>query len=346
MTNNERVVIVAPNWLGDAVMALPAVADVRRHFADAHLAVAARAAVAPLFDMVVGIDEVVRLPGRGGIGALMTWKRDAAAIRAGRHDTAILLPNAFAAAWVAFRADVGERWGFAADLRGPYLTRAIARPVSPLHQADYYQALVSGLGVPNGPRHARVVADPERGRSFIRELGLDADEPFVVFAPGAAYGRAKQWPPDRFAALARALWHGRGVASVLVGAGGDLAAGVEMRQALARIPGGGETAGAMVDLMGKTDLATLAAVLARARAVVANDSGAMHLAGAVGAPVVAIFGPTNERQTAPLPSAIDAPPARLAIHHVWCRPCMLRECPLGHMCMRGVSPDDVAALIP
>jgi len=98
--------------------------------------------------------------------------------------------------------------------------------------------------------------------------------------------------------------------------------------------------------VGKTDLRTLAGVIARCRAFVSNDSGAMHLAGAVGAPVVAVFGPTNEQQTAPLGSHAGAPPARLAIHQVWCRPCMLRECPLGHMCMRGVSAAEVAALIP
>ena len=122
--------------------------------------------------------------------------------------------------------------------------------------------------------------------------------------------------------------------------------GQELRAALLALPGGGDTAAALVDLIGRTDLPTLAAVLARAHAVIANDSGAMHLAGAVGAPVVAVFGPTNEHQTAPLSASVDGPPARLAIHQVWCRPCMLRECPLGHVCMLGVSAADVAALVP
>jgi heptosyltransferase-2 len=170
--------------------------------------------------------------------------------------------------------------------------------------------------------------------------------PFVVLAPGAAYGRAKQWPPERYAELADRLRRTRGLASVVIGAGADRAASQELKDALAGLPGGSETAGALVDLVGRTDLPTLAAVLSLAHAVVANDSGAMHLAGAVGAPVVAVFGPTNERQTAPLAAAPDRPPARLAIHHVWCRPCMLRECPIGHMCMRGVTAADVAALVP
>jgi heptosyltransferase-2 len=165
-------------------------------------------------------------------------------------------------------------------------------------------------------------------------------------APGAAYGRAKQWPPERFAELAAALWRTRGLATVVVGAGGDAAASGELREALAHLPGGRPASTALVDLVSRTDLATLAAVLERARAVVANDSGAMHLAGAVGTPVVAIFGATNEHHTAPLVASLDQPPPRLAIHDVWCRPCMLRECPLGHRCMRGVSAAQVLALIP
>lgn len=338
-----RVVVVAPNWLGDAVMALPALQTIRDHFPGAHLAVAARPSVAPLYAMVPGVAAVIPLESRAGLARVRRWRRDAARLAAERFDLAVLFPNSFMSAWIAAKAGIAERWGYDTDWRGRWLTKALRRPAPSVHQADYYLALTSAAGLAPSPRVARVVV-PDAARDRAAQLLPKGD--VVVLAPGAAYGRAKQWPPDRFAALARALWRARGVTSVLVGAGGDLAAGVEMRQALAGMPGGGETAAVMVDLMGKTDLATLAAVLARARAVVANDSGAMHLAGAVGAPVVAIFGPTNERQTAPLPSATDAPPARLAIHHVWCRPCMLRECPLGHMCMRGVSANDVAALIP
>ncbi len=338
-----RVLVMAPNWLGDAVMALPAVQTLRDHLPHAQFIVAARPSVAPLYAMVPGVDTVVRLESRGGLAHLRQWRRDAERLADERVDLAVLLPNSFMSAWVVAQARIPERWGFATDLRGRYLTKALRRPARSVHQADYYLALTTAAGLVPSPRVARVVV-PTTALATAATLVPARD--YVVLAPGAAYGGAKQWPPEHFAALARALWHGRGVASVLVGAGGDTAAGVELRRSLAAAAGGSDTAAAMVDLIGKTDLPTLAAVLARARAVVANDSGAMHLAGAVGARVVAIFGPTNEQQTAPLPAALDAPPHRLAIHHVWCRPCMLRECPLGHMCMRGVSPDDVAALIP
>ena len=338
-----RVVVFAPNWLGDAVMALPALQSVRAAFPAAHLAVAARPSVAPLYAMVPGVDAVVPLESRGGVSSVKRWRRDAARLAAAQFELAVLFPNAFMAAWVTAQAHIPERWGYDTDLRGRWLTKALCRPAPSVHQADYYLALTAAAGLPSAPRVARVVVPASAGAAAAR---LVPARDYVVLAPGAAYGRAKQWPPERFAAVARTLWQTRGVTAVLVGVGGDAAAGDEFKDALAGLPGGAGTAAALVDLIGQTDLATLAGVLAQARAVVANDSGAMHLAGAVGAPVVAIFGPTNERQTAPLTAALDAPPPRLAIHHVWCRPCMLRECPLGHMCMRGVAADAVAALIP
>jgi len=343
MSKTERMVVVAPNWLGDAVMALPAVADLRRHFAEAHLAIAARGSVAPLFDMVGGIDEVVRLPGRGGLGALTTWKHDAEAIRSGAYDTAVLLPNSLASALIASRAAVAERWGFTADLRGRYLTRAIPKPASPLHQAAYYQALVSGLGIDNGPRHARVVADADRGRALVREIGLDADEPFVVFAPGAAYGRAKQWLPERFVELGGLLVGERGWSVLLVGSGADRPVCGHIATRLTR---SGTRLNRAIDMSGKTDLRSLAALLSVSHAVVSNDSGAMHLAGAVGTTVVAVFGATNEARTSPLSAGPGAPAPVILTHKVFCRPCMLRECPIDHRCMRGITAAQVLAAIP
>src|SRR5687767_15612003 len=139
MTNN--VVVVAPNWLGDAVMALPAVADIRRHFADARLTIAARPVVAPLFSMVQGVDALISLPGGGGLRALFGWQDDARALKEGRFDLAILLPNSFATGLIAKTAAIQERWGYATDWRGCMLTRAIAKATGTPHQSAYYQAL-------------------------------------------------------------------------------------------------------------------------------------------------------------------------------------------------------------
>ena len=157
--------------------------------------------------------------------------------------------------------------------------------------------------------------------------GITEDTPFVVFAPGAAYGRAKQWLPSRFADLARLL-SADGIKTALVGAKGDLASCAEVARAAE-----------VTNLAGKTDLTTLAAVLSRSRAAVTNDSGAMHLAAAAGVPVTALFGPTNERATAPIGNH------DVLLKPVFCRPCMLRECPIDHRCMKRISSDEVFATV-
>lgn len=325
-----NLVVLSPNWLGDAVMALPALADIRRHFAQARLTVAARASVAALFAMVPGVDAVLTLPGRGGPAGLRTWRQDATALTGGGFDTALLFPNSWASAFVVHRAGVAERWGLATDLRTRLLTQSAPKPRGAAHQAGYYQALVLALGIENGPAYARVqapdgLANPVTAR------------PYVVLAPGAAYGSAKQWPPGRFAALAVMLAR-RGQTVVLVGSRADAATcGAIRREA------SGASPELLIDLSGRTSLAELAVVLEGASAVVSNDSGAMHLAGAVGAPVVAVFGATNERRTSPLVNGPDAVPPRILATDAWCRPCMLRECPIDHRCMTGVTAEAVAS---
>ena len=339
----ERLVVVSPNWLGDAVMALPAIADARRHLPDAHLAVAARKSVAPLFTMVAGVDEVITLPGRGGLRALSSWQQDAAVLASGQCDAALLLPNSFATGWIASKSGIAERWGFATDWRARYLSRAVPKPKAPLHQGAYYQALTTALGMAPGPLHARVWPNQDGAKEVLREIGLDLDEPFAVFAPGAAYGRAKQWLPERFAQLAHMLIEKRNWSVVMVGANADRDV---CREIEARMPKTGTKINRLIDFAGKSDLPTLAGILAVARAVVSNDSGAMHLAGAVGTQVVALFGATNEARTSPLSASADSPAPAILTHPVFCRPCMLRECPIDHRCMRGITAERAFESLP
>lgn len=324
-----RVVVVAPNWLGDAVMALPALADLRAHFARAHLVVAARPGLAPLYTRVAGVDEILTLAGRGGWAALRDVGNEAAALRAGAFDVAVLLPNSFRSALAAARAGIPERWGFATDWRGRWLTRRVPRSRAHAHHADYYRALLSGLGIATGTAYARVEARPDEGRAVLDQHGVPRQTPVLVCAPGAAYGRAKQWLPERYAELAELVAARLGWQVVLVGARVDTAVCAEIAATASRAR--------IVDLSGRTTLVELAGVLAAASAVVTNDSGAMHLAAAVGARVIAVFGATDERRTAPLAAGPDAPAAVILAHDVFCRPCLLRECPIDHRCMRGVT---------
>jgi heptosyltransferase-2 len=335
----KRLVILSPNWLGDAVMALPAIADVRRGARDMSLTIAARLAIAPLFRLVPDVDETIVLSKPAAVGDVLAWRSLGHELTGKGFDAALLLPNSMHAAVLVSRAGIPERWGYRAGLRGSLLTRAIPRPAGQ-HQVSFYQQLVSALGFPN---HA--VAPSIRVAQDARDLamrlllgdGWDGRTPLVALAPGAAYGGAKRWPPQNFGELASALATD-GVACVMVGSAADAATASEVARAFSghrqRLRGADRP---LHNLVGRTDLSTLAGILTLCRTLVTNDSGAMHLAAAAGIGVTALFGPTDDRATRPLGDEHS-----VLTHPVWCRPCMLRECPLDHQCMRGIG---VAAVL-
>jgi len=326
----QRLVILAPNWLGDAVMALPAIADVRRGLDGAHLTIAARAGVAPLFQLVPEVDETIVLGRGASLARVGSWAAIGSELRGRGFEAALLFPNSMHAALLAQRAGIPERWGYRGGVRRQWLTRAVPR-IRRGHQADYYRHLVAALGFSNGAREPRIrvgEATQTAAADLLRDAGWNGSTPLVALAPGAAYGGAKRWAPERFGELAAAL-AADGVACVLVGSAADSAAAIEVAAAFRALAGGGAP---LHDLTGRTDLPAVAGVLQRCRALVTNDSGAMHLAAAAGVPVTAVFGPTNEQATHPIGAA-----HAVIVHPVWCRPCMLRECPIDHRCMRGVD---------
>lgn len=336
----QRIVIFSPNWLGDAVMALPAIADVRRAHPHASLAVAARAAVGPVFEATTGVNEVIPLAGRGGRSSVLSWLPNSRALAAERFDLAILLPNSVAVAWLAKRAGIPERWGYRADWRGSLLTRQVDRPAKALHQVAYYQELVRALGIPNGPIASTLRARDEdvlRARDLLARSTIAPQHPVVAVAPGAAYGHAKRWLPERFADVINRLVGQTPAAVVLVGSRGDADSGAAVLAALAPRREGGRT----VDLIGQTDLPLLMGVLSRCRLLISNDSGAMHLAAALGVPVTAVFGSTDEHATGPVAWNGQMMDHAVLTHDVWCRPCLFRECPIDHRCMTGIRSDAV-----
>jgi heptosyltransferase-2 len=320
----SRVVIRTPNWLGDAVMALPAIAAVRRAFPTSVLAIAAPVSLAPMFEeeTPAAQDELLAL------GPVLEERR---ALRDGRFDVALLLPNSFRSAWVARQAGIPARWGYRDNTRRWLLTRAVSKPKGKRHQSEYYLELVRGLDIeaPSSvPRITVRSSTLRRADEFLARNGVADGTPIVGFAPGAAYGHAKRWLPSRVAEVIARMRRERGAVSLLLGAGGDRDAGREIESALPP-----DTPA--VNLIGRTDLRLLAGVMARCRAFASNDSGAMHLAAAIGVPVAAIFGPTDDRVTAPLGNH------DVLIHQVFCRPCMLRDCPIDHRCMKGITVDAV-----
>jgi heptosyltransferase-2 len=320
------LIVRAPNWLGDAVMALPALAAVRRAHRGTTIVLAARPSIAPLFeqDTPAAPDEIL----------VIDASRETAQLREASAEAILLLPNSFESAWRASRAGIAERCGYRAGGRGWLLTRAVPRPGGRLHQIDYYRALVRGLGIDAPHDEAPRLAPRPRARQAADALlgahGVRPGEALVGFAPGAAYGHAKQWPPARVAQVIAAL-AARGVRAVLVGAAADRDTARAIESSLAA----GSRA---VNLVGRTSLGQLVGVIDRCLAFVSNDSGAMHVAAALDVPLTAMFGPTDERVTAPggRPEIID-----VLVRDVFCRPCLLRECPIDHRCMKRIDVDTV-----
>ena len=329
-----RLLVRTPNWLGDVVMALPALAAMRAHYPGAVLAAAGPRPLAPLLKAAPGVDEVVGVP-RGGAG---TRRGEAEALRRGGFDAVLLLPGSFGSAWIARRAGIAERWGFAGQWRRPLLTRAVTPPRrrgGPVHHVDRYLALVRGLDIEPVAAEPRLEASAAlRARALPLLGGGSAAEgrPLVGMAPGAAYGHAKRWPPGRYAGVAARLARDFGARVVLLGSAHDRDAGHAIESTLdadvRRSPG-------FLNLIGRTDLRQLIGLLAACRTLIAGDSGAMHLAAALGVPVTAIFGPTDERLTAPVGGHA------VVTHPVWCRPCFFRDCPIDHRCMTGISETEV-----
>ena len=346
MSEITRIVIRAPNWLGDAVMALPAMGMVRAAYAHAHLAVAAIPSIAPIF-------EEQTSAGQNHVLTIDASRPEWRALAAGQFDAILLLPNSFRTARAAKRARIDERWGYAAQLRRWWLTRAVARPRMRVHQSRYYRELVRELnlpisdGLPPIDARPRIVVQPAtaaRADALLAKQSIVPGARLIGFAPGAAYGHAKRWPPRRVADVISRLSREGGALCVLFGAEGDREAGREIELSL-------PSDVRVVNLIARTDLRLLAGVVARCSAFVSNDSGAMHLAAALGVPVTAIFGPTDERVTAPsdvTDSTIDTPDRvthDVLTHAVFCRPCMLRDCPIDHRCMKGITPDAVFASV-
>ena len=328
MSNPERLVIRAPNWLGDAVMALPALAAVRAGLPDTHITIAAIASVAPVFH-----EEIAAAP--NDVLTIADRRCERQIVADGKFDAGLLLTNSFGSGWTLRRAGISDRWGFATSGRGFLLTRRVSRPRTRVHQSAYYAALVEGLGFSVTDATPRIMvraATVERAAETLEKLGVGARALVVGFAPGAAYGHAKRWPPSRVAAVITRLAQERGAISILVGAHDDREAGREIESAL---PSGVT----VTNLIGRTDLRQLSGILARCSAFVSNDSGAMHLAAAVGVPVTAIFGPTDERVTAPVGNH------HVILHKVFCRPCMLRDCPIDHRCMKRITSDEVFEIV-
>ena len=328
----SNVLIRGTNWIGDVVMTFPAMAAVRATLPKARIAVLVKPWVADLVRMHPAVDDVLiyERPGRhDGLRGLFALARE---LRQRRFDAAILLQNAFEAAVIARLAGIPVRAGYSTDARGLLLTHPVRLEprIKTVHQSLYYVEMLEALGFASAGTDVALVpseAQKKAAQEHLAALGIAGRRPLVGMAPGAAYGPAKRWFPERFAAVADRLAERYACPVILFGSAGDRPS-TEAVQSAART--------ALADVAGRTNLGDAIALIASCDLFVTNDSGLMHVAGALGVPTVAIFGSTNPKTTYPLGERTV-----LVRRPVDCSPCLKQECPTDFRCMDLVSVDEV-----
>jgi heptosyltransferase-2 len=310
-----RILIRASNWLGDSVISTPAVRAIKKGRPDAHITVAARSNIAPMWKLIPEVDEIIPLTRKSLFASTRAIRRQP------RFDVAILFPNSLRAALEAWLGGIPRRAGYRGHRRSWLLNQIVPesrRRGPPQHQANRYLHIAQEIGARadlNGVAAIPPAHDSDLGHGKL------------ALCPGAEYGPAKRWLPERFAEAAAAITAQSHVQWILFGTKNDAVIGETIVAALGNN---------CVNRIGQTTLDQLIDELRRCRALLTNDTGTMHLAALLGVPVVAIFGSTEPRLTAPLGNGHV-----ILRHQVECSPCFLRECPIDFRCMKAVTVQEV-----
>lgn len=336
-----KILVRVPNWIGDAVLCLPALRALREALPRAQIVLLARPWVRDIFASSEPSCPLIRYDAQGPHRGIFGRWRLASELRPERFDAAILFQNAFDAALLATLAGIPIRAGYARHGRRILLTHPVAVPLKgeiPPHESHYYLELLRRLGLIEGYCEAQEIslAQPERTTEARQQLeqriaatagSIRNGQPLVGLSPGATFGTAKRWTAERFAELASRLHHELGATCIFFGSPQES----ELAESLLARAGKGA-----VSLTGKTSLAEFLQLVPGCDLYVTNDTGTMHVAAALGVRTLAIFGPTDEQATRPLGSRIQ-----LLVGTADCRPCLLRHCPIDHRCMTSVSVDMV-----
>lgn len=324
----NKILLRGPNWVGDAVLAIPAMKAIRRRFPEAEITLLVRPWVAGVFTSAPFIDKVWSEPRPAGF---RDWIRISRSLHEKRFDLALLFPNSFESAAMLFLGRIPQRVGYATDGRSWMLTNSIKPSQEKRHQIHYYLDLAAAVTAAVDHPSIEIEANAEEkshARKLLSSAGIAPDRGFLVLNPGAAYGSAKRWSEDRFAEAGDLLASQLALDVVIIGS--------EKERSIAeRIQGLMRSRVAV--LSGRTSLETLIGVISQSALVVTNDSGPMHIAAALGVPTVAVFGPTDDVATGPYGLR-----TRVVRQPVDCSPCMLRVCPIDHRCMTRLSAEAVA----
>jgi heptosyltransferase II len=328
----SRILIVAPNWIGDTLLAQPLLARLRRRLPGIAIDVIAPSWTAPVLRRMPEVDEVIETPFRhGDLDLSLRW-RLGRSLRERRYLEAIVLPNSFKSALIPFFADIPLRIGFTGEMRFGLLNilHKLDERALPLMAERYAQlAEKPGDSVVRPLEKARLSIDPANLLISVSRHGLDRSKPVIAFCPGAEFGPAKRWPAAHFAELARRLGT-RGTRVWMIGSEHDRALGEQIAL---------DSGGVALNLCGRTDLASAIDLMSVAEVVISNDSGLMHVAAALERPLIALYGSSSPEHTPPLSDAAHI----VRLEGLACSPCYKRECPLRHFrCMNELTPDRVA----
>ena len=328
----DRLLIRGTNWIGDVVMTLPALAAIRARWPYARISVLAKPWVAEVYRLSKQIDEVIVFeePGRhAGVSGKLRLTKE---LRRKDFDCAILLQNAIEAALIAKLAGIPLRAGYNSDGRGMLLTHSVRRTeaIRRVPQSGYYLAMVQALGCPPVAEEPKLHPGKDYAalaESLFSRFGIAEKGIRIGISPGAAYGPAKRWFADRFAAVADLLGDEFQAQAIVFGSEADRPCAAEVQK---------HARHKLIDVAGKTNLQEAIALIARCDIFISNDSGLMHVAGALGVPTVALFGSTNPATTSP------AGEKSVVIHHdVSCSPCLKPVCPTDFRCMKLITVAEV-----
>jgi heptosyltransferase-2 len=326
---SKKIVIRAPNWIGDSILALPAMANLQRNFPESELWVAANEWVSDLFRMEDYLEGIIPLPQQN---SLKNLNLSARRLKEFTFDLGILLTNSFRSAFLFYLARIPQRWGYRRDGRGFLLTKGppIHNRVDRYHQAHYYLDLLSGLGLKNYTTELNLSLDRRElawTKEWLESQNIEPKKPLVIINPGAFYGPAKRWPASKYSELASLLQEKNNAQIVIVGSETEVPLAEHIATDMPEKP---------FILAGQTSLSRLAAIISLGSVFISNDSGPMHLANALKIPVIALFGPTDPFRTGPYQD-----PYTLFHKGAPCWPCSYRTCPYDHRCMMNISAQEV-----
>ena len=325
----NKILVRGTNWIGDAILTLPAIASIRATYPQAHIAILVKPWVADIYKLFSAVDEVIIYEDKCDTPAGVF--RLAYMLKNRNFDAAILLQNAIEAAIIAFMARIPLRAGYDSDARSFLLTHSVKRTkeIRKVHQIEYYLEIVKTLGCVPVDREMRLenMINLQDAKSIVQKYLPETNNAIVGIAPGATYGPAKKWFPERFAAVADKLSDGFPMQGIIMGSKADWETAEEVKNA-ARTK--------LINLAGKTNLREAIHLISQCRLFISNDSGLMHIAGALNIPTVAIFGSTNPITTSPAGNKTT-----IVHQDVDCSPCLEETCPTDFRCMKLISVEDV-----